>query len=535
MDIKELNNTARTDDADIETVHVVGAAVSSFSVILNGLLLIGIFKYRKKACFTGRHELSSLIASDFVIGVALVSMFIARKTLSIGSATDILRLTEEAIYFTSKCVTINHLLLISINGLLRTGNVTTDHRANKSFRIQTMFVWFTTLSWLVIPVILLGNQCSGFSFGDCDVLKSGPLLMVQFLSFIFGCPLVLTNIIYVAYLVMSLRRGESPLGKCNTLTTRLFRWKRAPERKRWSFEEHGVDHLRRDVPNSTITILENATDDLKTNDGFAKSVDAADNKVRKTNSINSCIVHFGSFERQRIEGISLENKLNETVLAIGLMLLVFDISVLSIITSFLRLIASIHIDVIALKYLYFLTFLNQAANPIIFILTFPNLKLIIQKRKFLNPRRERRPSNGLTTFKSTLNDVQIHVTPPLKQRFKTVSFVKENKFCSCSRNGNRRSTVDGVVISERQRRRLAQQTPARFTSDTMLMRHFEEEHICESTATHGETVQIDSPATLRVPKRRKHSEISGRSVTSGGLSIEMESQMSVSDLLSCLV
>ena len=527
MDVKELNNTAMADDADIETVHVVGAAVSSFSVILNGLLLIGIFKYRKKACFTGRHELSSLIASDFVIGVALVSMFIARKTLSIGSATDILRLTEEAIYFTSKCVTINHLLLISLNGLFRIGNVTTDHRANKSFRIQTMFVWFTTLSWLVIPVILLGNQCSGFSFGDCDVLKSGPLLMVQFLSFIFGCPLVLTNIIYVAYLVMSLRRGESHLGKCNTLTTSLFRWKRAPERKRWSFEEHGVDHLRRDVPNSTITILENATDDLKTNDGFARSVEAADNKVR--NSVNSCIVHFGSFERQRFEGNSLENELNETVLAIGLMLLVFDISVLSIIASFLRLIAGIQIDVIALKYLYFLTFLNQAANPIIFILTFPNLKLIIQKRKFLNPRRERLPSNGYQ------NDVQIHVTPPLKQRFKTVSFVKENKLCSCSRNGNRRSTVDGVVISERQRRRLAQQTPTRFTSDTMLMRHFEEEHICESTATQGETVQIDSPATLRVPKRRKHSEISGRSVTSGGLSIEMESQMSVSDLLSCLV
>ena len=527
MDTKGHNGTDRIDNSDIETAHVVGAAVSSFSVILNGILLICIFINRKKVWFTGRCELSSLVASDFVIGVAVVSVFIARKSLSTGSATDILRLTEEAIYFTSKCVTINHLLLISLNGLLRTGEATTENRPNKSFHIQTVVIWLTNLSWLVIPVILLGNECSGFSFGDCKVLKSGPLLMVQFLSFIFGCPWVLTNVIYCAYLLLSLKRENDYL--CHKLKARLIRGKRTSEQKRWSFEEHGVDHLRRNAPNATLTILENTTAILKPDDGLDNFVEGTENKVRKTNSVNSCVVHFGSFERQRNEENDAEKAVNKTVLAVGLMLLVFDLSVLSIVISFLRLIADVHIDAVVLKSLYFLTFVNQAATPLIFILTFPNLKLIIKKRKYLNTRRERNSSNGYT------NDVKIRVTPPLKQRFKTVSFVKDNKFCSCNRNGTRRSTVDGVVISEKQRSRLTQRTPARFISDTMLMRNFEAEHICESSATQGETLQMDSPETLRVPAGRKQSAISGRSVTSGGLSIEMESQMSVSDLLSCQV
>ena len=527
------------DDLDIETVHVFGAAVSSISVILNGLLLVCIFVNRKKAWFTGRRELSSLVVSDFVIGVAAVLVFVARRTLSTGSTTEILRLVEEAIYFTSKCVTINHLLLISLNGLLHMDDATNEHRPDKSFHIQSLFIWLTTLSWLVIPVILLGNECSVLQFADCQVLTSGPTLMVQFISFIFGCPWVLTNVFYCAYLIWSHKRGDDSSIKCHKPIARLFRSKRMRELKRWRFKETGVNHshLRHKELFKTDTMLDNTKPDFKVDGAVGDTfVEATENRsIRKSNSVNSCVVHFGSFKRPRNENtVPEETNTNTIVLAVGLMLLAFDISILSIVVSFLRHVIDLHIDVVALKILYFLTFVSQAANPLIFILTLPNVKLIIKKMKFLHTQRERRSNNGQA------NEVRILVTPPLKQRFKTVSFSNDNILCSCDRNATRRSTVDGVMIDQKQRNTalLTDRRPIRYTSDTILIRNFDAEHLCENTGP-PDLIQVDdftnSPTTtLRVPNR-KQSATSGRSITSGGLSIEMESQMSVSDVLTCEV
>lgn len=500
---------AMTNDSDIEAIHIFGAVISALSIVMNGLLLTCIFFNRKKVWITRRRELASLIASDFVIGVIAVTVFVARKSLG-ESANGVLRLVEEAIYFTSKCVTINHLLLICLNGLLQLVERKGAHRAKNSFQIQCLFVWMTTLSWLVIPVLLLGNECSTFRFTKCQALANGPVLMIQFLLFIFVCPWLLTNIFYGVYLVLSLRRKYNEANVFQSIS--LFRRKQQREQKCLKTERSNSEW-----PDKCARIIKD--------DSFSEDA------IHKLSDSSICPVHFGSFSSRQCKEEKESRNQNDSIIAIGLMLLAVDVSVLSIVMSFVSLLVDTGLDAAAYRNLYILDFINQVANPLIYILTMPSLRVILRTMSFTNIPREQKLNNG------HYKEIKGRISPVLRRRFKTVSFSTNNKRCTCYCNIKRRQTIDNTISNEpEQNKKVIGRYPTRYPSDDALIRNFKGIPFCANAVRpihESQSVDLNgSPQYLRVSSR-KQSEVSGRSIISGGLSIEMESQVSISDFLAC--
>ena len=126
--IMNLNKTTNvTDDrvvkSEIEFIRDIGVMASGISIIFNGFLFVCILLNRKKPWIKSRKELSSIVWLDFVIELFVVVIFIVRLTAA-GTSIILPVHIEHGIYFSSKCLTINHLLLICYQKIqrIRQGN-----------------------------------------------------------------------------------------------------------------------------------------------------------------------------------------------------------------------------------------------------------------------------------------------------------------------------------------------------------------------------------------------------------------------------
>ena len=505
-----------TDTAsEIDYVYTVGAVVSSVCIIINGLLLICTLNNRKKPWIRNRQDLTSLIASDFVSGIVLVMIFAVRHALSLASS-NVLRLAEEAIYFTSKCIIINHLLLMCFNSLLNLNKKKRIEGRNNSFHVQSLLIWMTTLSWLVVPFMLLGNGCSTFWFTECTL--QDPTIMLQFLSFMFGLPLILANIFYGSYALLifkdaySLERAEN-------------KWETGSQTTDKSRKIHTRMLSFRDQTNDEPEINRRLVSKIAGMALLPNTCSAKD--TAKAYSPEPCIVHQSSFKAKQEKAKERGNRQGiKNFIATGLMLLALDISVWPIVFSFVRLLFKV--DAPGLRNLLILTFSSQVANPIIYLMTLPNLRLTFKKMM------------QISTFRSGKNKAsRARVTPPLTCSFKRERTVGSNSHCNCPKNWTRRRTADVILENEEDRKGHFVRNQPLCQSDSLLSRDVSGEHKCVNMPpqyNRSQSYKKFSENLLRLSLARKHSLMSGRSaISGGGFSIEMDSQVSVSDILSCEV
>ena len=523
-----LNTTSDvTEDFDIELVHSIGALAFSVSVIMNGLLLTCVYVNRNKSWIKKRSEYTSLIASDFVTGMAVIVVFAARHATSEAPAKVLCRV-EEAIYFISKCVTINHLLLMCLNKIVNSWKQ--RERQMSSFHIQSLIIWLITLSWLVFPFILLNNDCSSFWFAECTVLEQGPSLMLQFLSFMFGFPLVSVNIVFSVYLILSYRKYYSKKHSETKLHQQKLRSSRNVIKKNYN-----TYSIHDEKVNGEMLIMNKLIDVGFVEADKPSEMDFAEDSLQ-TLGTNDCIVHCDSFSgtlgKKKQKKVEFQNK--RTTITIGLMLLVLDVSVWSIVASFVT--RAFKTGPTLPQSVVILTFCNQLVYPLIYILTIPGMRMTLKKMFHLCSsssfsRKSMPKSSSVPRQNSEVRMVC---------RFKAIPSEDSSSLCSCQNQHMRREragTADsilGKVLKQKLNGANTASLRARYNKpDHSLSHSFGDVRRC----AHGlnQSVYRARSAGSRDILRSRQQSVSGRSVISGGFSIEMDSQLSISDILSCQV
>ena len=205
--IMNLNNTTnvtgdRVLKSEIKLIRDIGATTSGISIIFNGFLLVCILLNRKKPWIKSRKELSSIVWLDLVIGLFVVVIFTIRLTAT-GNSIILPEHIVHGIYFSSKCLTVNHLLLICYQKIQRIRQGNNLAIENSSICHQSVVIWIITISWLVLPFILLSNKCSTVSFMECTSLDGENLpIVVWFLALVSGLPLGLVHVLLCIFIVL---------------------------------------------------------------------------------------------------------------------------------------------------------------------------------------------------------------------------------------------------------------------------------------------------------------------------------------------
>ena len=425
----EANSTNGTMNISVtEYVHDIGALISLISVLINGLLLICILLNRNKSWFRKRREFSVLISLNLAIGLVVTSMFAARRATN-GAASELLLLIEEAMYFTSKCLTINYLLVMCMNKILSLNNGESTKRQKASFYMMNICVWLTTLSWLVLPFILLSNECSILWFAGCAILEKSPLLMMQFLAFVFGFPLVVVHILAGANLFLIFKRN--------------YDWKRRQiELRRLKV---GSPYCGRNIrrPKAGLldekrhSVLNKSLDFTILDSGQTSDILPTVNIPRKSNArVNfyKCDPFIRKQEETKtIKSTRVERTKARWAVTTTLLLLVLDISIWSVVVSFAGILFKAEVSFTESTLI--LAFLSQVANPVIYITTIPNLRETIKntlQRSMFSGKQS--PTTGKRT--------EIRYIPRKPCRFSTGNIQNFDRFCNCQSLHIRRCTTN---------------------------------------------------------------------------------------------
>ena len=412
-----LNNTTNvTDDrvveSEIKFIRDIGVTASAISIIFNGFLFLCILLNRKKPWIKSRKELSSIVWLDLVIGLFVVVIFTIRLTAT-GNSIMLPEHIEHGIYFSSKCLTINHLLLICYQKIQRIRQGNNLAIEISSICHQSVVIWIITISWLVLPFILLSNECSIVSFMGCTSLNGENLpIVLWFLALISGLPLGLVHIFLCIFIVLVRIKKHGNEGGHAKQRNRSIKWK--GNKKRHLFTKL-INKSSNTIPSGSMKASERISmganqdqcSSLRGNNGgrctpqvFVHSTEKSsleDNQEQlilpelvisperpstgntlgdeiNNHGTRSNLTHWGSFsdwqqgQLERNKGEGWENGLAVTM---TLLLFVLDVSIFPMVCSLVE--VWNHRELPLAKMVYVVTFLTQIANPLIYILTTPHL------------------------------------------------------------------------------------------------------------------------------------------------------------------
>ena len=505
----------------MDRVHDVGALFASFSIVMNGLLLINIFVNRNNQVLIRGNEILSLIVTHFVTGIVVISVYGARHAVS-GRPEKVLYLVEEAIFYVSKCVAVNHFLFMCINRMKSSDSEKDKDGRFVSFQIQSLMIWITTLSWLVIPFILLNNGCSTIWFTACVALQQGPMLIYQFLAFMFGFPLVAANALFLLYLILSIRLN--------------FARKHTESRIRKQKQGRVINRCTKNIPHIHVK-KDSVTEKLVRDTAFDSNVaevcihhnkasrDTLDQDLDPADG-DSCIVHCSSFSKNEVGKEEIRD--SRTVLTTGLMLISLDISALPVVVSFLMLFFKTTATL--QEGFLVLLFCNLITYPFIFVLTIPRLRTSMKTMFLLCL-----TSKFARTPTLTKGSQEVR----LIRRFKKSSSCYSTSPCSCCtqdcerrRRANTADSVLGLVLKGKVTN--YEESRSEAISKQIQLQSNSSGDVCGCGNGHTRGSSPENSGS-KINHQSRDTIGSLPSVLSEGVSIEMDSQMSVSDLLSCQV
>ena len=415
--IMNLNNTTnvtgdRVLKSEIKLIRDIGATTSGISIIFNGFLLVCILLNRKKPWIKSRQELSSIVWLDLVIGLFVVVIFTIRLTAT-GNSIILPEHIVHGIYFSSKCLTVNHLLLICYQKIQRIRQGNNLAIENSSICHQSVVIWIITISWLVLPFILLSNKCSTVSFMECTSLDGENLpIVVWFLALVSGLPLGLVHVLLCIFIVlMRIKKHGDDEGHAKQYN-RSLNWK---GNKNLHLFTKLINKSSSTISSESMKLSERVSmgayqgqcSSLRGNNGgpctpqvFVQSPEKSsleDNQEQlllpelvisperpsagntlgdeiNNHGTRSNLTHWGSFsdwQQGQIERNNGEGWENGWAVTMTLLLLVLDVSIFPMVCSLVE--VWIRREIPLAKIVYVVTFISQIANPLIYILTTPHL------------------------------------------------------------------------------------------------------------------------------------------------------------------